>query len=153
MWKWRTPDGTVITKALMRKVAPGVFVFGGWNAAAIHTDGSLVCADGSIPGAACRPARVGETIELYVTGLGTDLSPAPPDGVIFTAPSILSDPVTVRLGGALCTVLFQGLVAPGLYQINLQVPDIAAGDQPLVVSAGGSTSQAGPILTVAGAQN
>jgi uncharacterized protein (TIGR03437 family) len=37
-----------------------------------------------------------------------------------------------------------------LYQINLQIPDIPAGDQSLVVRAGGSTSPAGPFLTVAG---
>jgi uncharacterized protein (TIGR03437 family) len=125
-----------------------VFVFGGQNAAAVHADGSLVCAAGSIAGASCRPAAAGETIELFMTGLGTNLSPPAPDGILLPSASTLLDPVTVTLGGAACPVLYQGLVSPGLYQINLQIPEIAAGNEPLMVSAGGPSSQAGPIVAV-----
>jgi uncharacterized protein (TIGR03437 family) len=144
------PDGTVETTALMRRIAPGVFVFGGQNAAALHMDGLLVCAANSIAGGSCRAANTGETIQLYVTGLGTNLSPKPPDGMILIGASTVNEKVSVTLGGSPCAVLYAGLVAPGLYQINLVVPDIPSGDQSLVVSAGGATGPAGPILTIAG---
>jgi uncharacterized protein (TIGR03437 family) len=45
-------------------------------------------------------------------------------------------------------VQYQGLVGPGLYQINVQVPDVQAGDQEVVLSIGGVYSQAGPFMTV-----
>jgi uncharacterized protein (TIGR03437 family) len=55
---------------------------------------------------------------------------------VHSAASTLSDMVTVMLGGSPCAVLYAGLVSPGLYQVNLQIPDIPAGDQTLVVSSG-----------------
>jgi uncharacterized protein (TIGR03437 family) len=143
------PDGTATASALMRAVAPGVFVFGGQNAAAVHADGSLVCAGGSVPGVACRPAKPGEEIELYVTGLGTDLDPVPANGSLMATPSVLLDKVTVSLGGMPCTVLYQGLISPGLYQINTQIPDVGPGDEPVVVSIDGLASQPGSIMAVA----
>jgi uncharacterized protein (TIGR03437 family) len=142
------PDGTAQALALQREFAPGIFVFGGQNAAAVHADGALVCADGSLPGVTCRPAKPGEAIAIYLTGLGTKVDPMPADGMIISTPSVLRDALDVTLGGAPCTVLYQGLVGAGLYQVNVQIPDIASGDQPLIARIGGVSTQAGPILTV-----
>lgn len=142
------PDGKAQAVALKRRFAPGIFVFGGQNVAAVHVDGTLVCAEGSLAGLLCRPAKTGEAIAIYATGLGTNLDPLPSDGAAVHGPSILRDSIEVTLGGKPCPVQYQGLVGPGLYQINVQVPDVQAGDQEVVLSIGGVYSQAGPFMTV-----
>jgi uncharacterized protein (TIGR03437 family) len=92
-----------------------------------------------------RPARHGELIEIYCTGLGPvsrlqgDGTPKPPT----TPPAITQTPV-VTVGGVPAMVTFSGL-APGgvgLYQVNVQVPDGApAGNAvPLIVTIGGASS-------------
>jgi adhesin/invasin len=55
--------------------------------------------------------------------------------------------VTATVGGQPATVLFAGL-APGyagLYQVNLVVPQLAPGDYPLQISAGGVASNTATI--------
>jgi uncharacterized protein (TIGR03437 family) len=143
------PDGTAQGQGLKRKLAPGVFTFAGSNAAAVHTDGALVCAAGSVAGANCRAAKPGETVALYVTGLGTNLSSIPADGAVVTSPGTLRDPVSVTVGGMPCAVGYAGLVSAGLYQINLTVPDLAAGSYELLIRIGGVESQSGVSMAVA----
>ena len=73
-----------------------------------------------------RPAKVGEYISIYATGLG-DVSNRPAAGAA-SPTSPLSYTVAapeVTIGGVPAPVIFSGL-APGfvgLYQINVQVPD------------------------------
>ena len=53
-------------------------------------------------------------------------------------------PVLVKIGGKLATVQFAGL-APGfvgLLQLNVQIPDVAAGELPFEVSVGGVNAAA-----------
>jgi uncharacterized protein (TIGR03437 family) len=97
----------------------------------------------SLPNAA--PAKRGDYIQIYCTGLGP-VSNTPADGA--PAPSsplalMLTTP-KVSIGGASATVSFSGL-APGyvgLYQLNAQVPaDSLTGDAvPLTVSVGNAVS-------------
>jgi uncharacterized protein (TIGR03437 family) len=101
-----------------------------------HADYSLVTTD--------SPAKPGETILIYLSGLGaTDTpvtsgaaSPFSPLAHALTAPSVL-------LNGQSAPVAFYGL-SPGmvgLYQINFQVPlETASGDLPLVVNQSGAAS-------------
>lgn len=108
--------------------APGVFAItgNGIGAAAVtHADGSLVTQN--------SPAAAGETLVLYVTGLGL-VSPAVPNGVA-APPSPLSY-VTEAVGVQIqdqdgnlypdtpVTPAFAGLTPgfAGLYQINFVVP-------------------------------
>jgi uncharacterized protein (TIGR03437 family) len=101
-----------------------------------HTDYSLVTVD--------SPAKPGETILIYLSGLGaTDTpvgsgaaSPFSPLAHALTAP-------TVILNGQTAPVAFYGLSpgGVGLYQINFQVPpETPAGDLPLVVNQSGASS-------------
>ena len=88
-----------------------------------------------------HPARTGETVLIYCTGLGMVSSP-PADGASSNGqPTILTP--TVTIGGAQAAVSFSGL-APGfvgLYQINAVVPSgLASGNQKVVITEGGSTS-------------
>ncbi len=82
----------------------------------------------------------------YLTGLGaTD----PPIRAGEAAPSQplhrVKLPVTATLGGKSAEVLFAGLTPGfvGLYQVNLAVPQLPAGDHSLVVSVDGVASNAG----------
>jgi uncharacterized protein (TIGR03437 family) len=107
-----------------RDTAPGIFTStnGGFApgvgpAAALHADFSAVTQG--------NPAQVGETLLLYVTGLGA-VKPAVADGAAAVAKplSIVVANVGVLVDGQAATVTFQGL-APGfagLYQVNFVVP-------------------------------
>jgi len=106
--------------------APGVFALtsnggafppGVGPAAVLHADYSLVTQS--------NPAVVGETLQVYVTGLGS-VTPAVADGAApsSTTLSTVDDDVAVLVDGQQATVAFAGL-APGfagLYQINFVVP-------------------------------
>jgi uncharacterized protein (TIGR03437 family) len=120
------------------ETAPGVFTIpstGLGVPAALHQDFSIV--------SRTSPARRGETIALFVTGLGA-VNPAVPAGS--AAPSdplsrITAEFVNVRVGGTNATVTYAGL-APGLaglYQINFTVPnDADRGDAELFIDVPGS---------------
>ena len=102
--------------------APGMFsaTQNGIGSGAIrHSDFSLVNA--------AHPAVGGETVLLYLTGLGV-VSPALADGV---GSSSLENaaPVTVLVGGNAGVVSYSGLAPgfPGLYQINVTLPPIPPG--------------------------
>src|SRR5262249_20387683 len=100
---------------------------------------------GTSPGS--RPARMGEILEIFGTGLGS-VSRTQSNGTpkpTTTPPAISQTPI-VTVGGVPASVTFSGL-APGLvgvYQVNVQVPGgVAAGAAVLVVaSMGGVTSNA-----------
>lgn len=84
-----------------------------------HADGSLITAQ--------DPALPGETVVIYLTGLG-EVDPPVADGAQPPSAEPLSrvtDPrLQVRFGGEVGTIRFQG-AAPccvGLYQINVDVP-------------------------------
>jgi uncharacterized protein (TIGR03437 family) len=120
--------------------SPGIFVMNQQtNAGAIvhSSDFSLVTAS--------NPARPGEYISIFATGLGPVRIPVPSGS---TAPSVapFADTVnfpTVLIGGATAGISFSGL-APGfvgLYQINAQVPAGAqAGNLQLQIMVGTSSS-------------
>jgi uncharacterized protein (TIGR03437 family) len=56
--------------------------------------------------------------------------------------------VNVTIGGVAAAVQWAGLIGPGLYQLNVQVPAVAAGDQPVIVSAAGFQGVAGVHINV-----
>jgi uncharacterized protein (TIGR03437 family) len=107
-----------------QNTAPGVFTSttGGFApgvgpSAALHADFSPVTQS--------NPARVGETLQLYVTGLGA-VNPAVADGAaaLVKPLSLVVADIGVFVDGQNATVTFKGL-APGfagLYQVNFVVP-------------------------------
>jgi len=107
--------------------APGVFTLDGsgtGEAAALHPDGSIVNAG--------NPAQVGETIALYVTGLGSLMAGAQ-DGVGASTTMLTNtdDIFEVYVDDIEANVTFSGL-APGfagLYQLNFVVPNVPEGGQ------------------------
>jgi len=105
---------------------------------------------------AAVPARGGEYLTLYLTGLGAvsgAASSGKPGGDNGTnGPlNVATAPVGVTIGGKPAQVLWAGL-APGwigLYQVNVQVSsDTPSGQQAISVSAKGVNSQDGVSITV-----
>lgn len=127
--------------------SPTFFQFnGGPYVAAVHASGSILGPGTLYPGAS-TPAQHGETIQLYANGFGPTTVPVTV-GATQQSGALPTMPV-VTIGGVPATVLFAGLISPGLYQINVTVPAGApSGDNPLVATYKGYTTQAGVLLTV-----
>jgi uncharacterized protein (TIGR03437 family) len=62
----------------------------------------------------------------------------------------LSPLPVIKIGGVAATVQFAGLnIIPGEFQFNVVVPgSLADGDQPIVATFNGTTTQAGTLLTI-----
>lgn len=145
-------NGTLSNSVMvfMNATTPGVFTLnqaGNGYAAALHADYTPVSAD--------SPAKQGETILIYLTGMGV-VSPAVNAGT--PAPTDPLAQVTsatgVYIDGKAATLEFNGL-APGfvgLYQMNVKIPTgISSGDVNLQIAGPDSlNSQARlPIAPVA----
>ena len=137
--------------AWISKTAPGVLTQssnGLGYGDAVHLDGALVNAQ--------DPAQIGETVSVYLTGLGA-VSPTIRDGDPGpTAPFPLAyttDTITAYIGGVQATVGYAGLAPQlaGLYQINLTVPaGLTSGDHGLDI-AGPDAYSAVCLIAIAGA--
>jgi uncharacterized protein (TIGR03437 family) len=112
----------------------------------VHQDGSLVNAK--------NPAKPGETVSVFLTGLGA-VNPSIPDGAAGPTGTLseTTNTITAYVGGQQATVTYSGL-APGfagLYQLNLTVPSGAtAGDNFLEIT-GPDSDSAVCLIAVAGA--
>jgi uncharacterized protein (TIGR03437 family) len=132
--------------------APGLFmVAGGTQAIAINGDGTIAAAPGSIPGLNTHPAKSGETLVLYATGLG----PVTPDILsgrdsLDQLRSTVTMPV-VTIGGTQATVVFSGLAPQfvGVNQLNVTVPGgvTVGGNVPIEIRMGGRSHQANLAIT------
>jgi uncharacterized protein (TIGR03118 family) len=131
-----------------RAFGPAFFLLGGKYAAAIHSDNTVV-GPTTLVANNSTPAKPGETIALFATGLG-NTNPAFTSGQVITSGTTLATPATVTIGGLPATVSFSGLVATGLYQVNVTVPATAPdGDDAVTVSVGGFSSPGGAFVNVA----
>jgi uncharacterized protein (TIGR03437 family) len=141
-----TYDGAAssVVSATLSAVSPALFMLdpqGRKYVAAVRSDGAFLGPSNLFSGAlATVPAHPGDVILLYGTGFGPT-SPATPIGTTFSTANLTASPVTVTIGGVPATVQFAGLVAPGEYQFNVVVPSVPAGDNLVVLTVGGSSSQ------------
>jgi uncharacterized protein (TIGR03437 family) len=126
------PGGITVPAA-----TPGVASFADGRIIAQHADFTLVDST--------KPAKAGETIILYLTGLGAT-NPAVASGQpapSSPAPATVTIPPTVTLDGQPANFVFAGLTpgGVGLYQINLTIPSTArAGELEMVVKQNGVLS-------------
>ena len=148
-----------------RRINPAVFRFTPQNSrylASTANDGSayigpanLFGTNGSLNGLALRPARPGEYVVLYGTGLGPT-NPAVPAGQIPAArsggyPLTSASEIRLTLNGQTTTVVpaYAGLSGfPGLHQLVFLVPDVANGDYETVLVVNGLSSPAGTYLPI-----
>jgi uncharacterized protein (TIGR03437 family) len=94
-----------------------------------------------------RPVKPGETLTLFGVGFGPT-TPMVLAGQLFAGAAPTQSPVTVTMGGVPAPVSFSGIIAAGLYQINLTVPAVAAGEQAIQASLNSYSTVAGAIVTV-----
>lgn len=148
-----TSDPGMIT---ISNVAPAFFTFNGTSVAAfvLTAGGRTILANETLFSSA-RPARPGEIVELYATGLGPTTT-AVAAGALNPPQAIsLRDKLTVTIGGTTLSdadVFYAGL-APGnisgLYQVNVRVPANASnGDLPITMATGGVQSPSGSVIPV-----
>jgi uncharacterized protein (TIGR03437 family) len=130
----------------MTPLSPAFLLFKSNYAAATHADYTLIGPTSLYPGLS-TPAGAGETIELWAVGFGLPATQlvqgsGTQSGALPTLP-------ICQVGGAAATVMYAGVVSPGLYQINLVIPNGAAdGDNQLSCTYGGSTTQSGTLISV-----
>jgi uncharacterized protein (TIGR03437 family) len=132
---------------------PGLFTLSPPNAkyaAAIgSSDGAFIAPSGSLgAGVNARPAIPGETIELYGTGFGPTNPPDTPGMLLPSALPLVATPQVLFGNTPSQSVSFAGLVGPGLYQFNVVVPNVSAGDQQIVIRVGNSASQSNVFVPV-----
>jgi uncharacterized protein (TIGR03437 family) len=121
----------------------------GQGAVLIANSDEFAAPAGSIPGLPARPARRGEFVTIYCTGLGAVASrPATGAAASSTFLSSTTVPVGVRIGNIPAAVTFSGL-APGfvgLYQINVQVPEGVAPSGAVPVVLTGNAIEANTVM-------
>jgi len=120
-------------------LAPPSFNIGGvqYVTALVYPDGAFALPTGAMSGA--RPAVPGDVLTLYGVGFGP-VTPSIPAGELVQESNSLALNFQVSIGGQPATVLYAGL-APGftgLYQVNIEVPSVTAGNQPFTFNLGGT---------------
>lgn len=108
---------------------------------AVRLDGSLITRD--------RPAKAGDEIVLFATGLGATNPPTAPGRLmLLPAALIRSAEVQVRFNDRPALVRYVG-AAPGfagLYQINVRLPDVLGSNAAVRIAVGDRISPTGPLL-------
>ncbi len=116
------PPARLASGQFRTDAAPGIFTLSPDGQGAVLVGGTGLVARGT--GEQSRPARRGEIIEIYATGLGNVGNPPPP-GTPGSAASQTSSAIIATIGPVRAEVLYSGL-APGLvgvYQVNARVPE------------------------------
>jgi uncharacterized protein (TIGR03437 family) len=129
----------------LQATSPGIFTLdqsGRGSGAILNVSGALVDA--------ARPARAGDFISIYCTGLGAT-NPLVGAGQAVSAATPTVATVTLSIGGRPASVTYSGL-APGfvgLYQVNAVVPTgLSAGNHEILIQAGSATSRTGVTIAV-----
>ena len=137
----RNERGQAAVRVTQTLASPGMFLSG---------TGPSVYHGNSLPVWDFAPARSGEEVVLFASGLGA-VEPAVPAGspAPFSPLARVVQVPTVRVDGRVAEVRFAGLTPGfvGLYQINFVVPaGTRSGRVPFFLEAGGVSS---PVLTLA----
>jgi len=132
-------------------VSPGIFSINssgsGQGAIQIANTAILAAPANILPSALSRPAKHGEFLSIYCSGLG-DVFPRPATGAAASGSPLSNTLLTpsVTMSGVSALVTFSGLSPgfAGLYQVNVQVPDAAptGGQVQVVMMINGFTSNA-----------
>jgi uncharacterized protein (TIGR03437 family) len=122
--------------------APQLFSTSSGDVIAQHADYSLITPD--------APAIPGETIIVYATGLGAT-QPSPNPGEIPQYAAQITSTLTVLLNGTPVSsdlIKYAGLTpgSPGVYQVNLLLPDDLASNPEIRASVSNQISAPGIVL-------
>jgi uncharacterized protein (TIGR03437 family) len=132
--------------ATLQPVFPAFFTSQGY-VAAVRSDGVVITGVVSTASGTAQAAKSGDVLSLYGNGFGPTTPEVAP-GVVAQTNAPLANPVTVTIGGVSTTASYTGLSATGLYQINVTVPNVGSGDQPVIAQIAGLSTQSGVLLKV-----
>ena len=140
-----SPGGTSpIYEIVVNQVEPGLDapaslnVGGTQYVAALFSDGAYALPTGAIAGLDSRPAKPGDLITLYGVGFGP-VTPNIPPGQVAQGDTSLAN-FSISIGGVPATLPYAGLSPTfvGLYQFDVTVPQVAAGNAvPVTFTLGG----------------
>ncbi len=154
-----TPQGKSAPFTVSKNaVAPAVFPFDAESrkyAAAMTPDsleylGPLTLFGARQADRPIRPAAAGELIALFGSGFGATVPPVA-DGAIARGAAPLAGKVTIRFGTEVAQVEYAG-AAPnlaGVYQLNVRVPDLPAGEVAVTVEVEGTPAARALMIAVA----
>ena len=93
---------------------------------------SFIGPPGLVAGVTFKTAKPGDTVIIFATGCGPT-NPATQAGVLASQTAPLALSYQMKIGGIPANVTFAGMLAGtvGLYQINVVIPNVTAGDQPV----------------------
>ena len=129
----------------LAQASPGIFTVNGSGTG----DGVILHADNTLVSAA-KPAKAGEEVVLYATGLGAT-SPSFATGAAANQANTTVMAITATVGGQNAAVVYSGLTQSlvGLYQVNMIIPPGLTGSQQVVVTAGPNySSRAGVTMAL-----
>lgn len=138
---WSSDPGSLLDSLVGSESATSDYLL------AFHADGAPVAFAGALPETETRPARPGDTIDVFGTGFGAT-APAVPDGHLVATPLPLASEPVIRFGEVRAGVVSSGLVAPGLYRITVIVPMVANGDIAVSAQVNGVRSEGIALLAV-----
>jgi uncharacterized protein (TIGR03437 family) len=130
--------------------SPGVFASNS-RAIAVNSDGTLAWPVGAVPGLTTHPAKIGDVVIVYATGLGAVAHP-PADGEN-SLDQLRTNLVTpqILIGGVSAQVGFSGLSPQfvGVNQLNVTIPNVATGNNvPFQIILGGITTDASVTMAI-----
>jgi len=101
-----------------------------------------------VPGVSFVAAKPGDIVLIYALGCGPT-NPPTQAGVIASQNSPLALPFEMRIGGIPAAVPFGGAVTNvGLYQFNVVIPNVVAGDQPIELIVDGVPNAQNLVITI-----
>ncbi len=130
----------------LQPVSPSLLLFSTTGyVVATHLNNSLLGPIGLYP--TSTPAKPSEQVVLYAVGFGLPAT-ALVNGSSTQSASLALLP-SCQVGGMPAGVVFAGLITPGLYQLNVNLPStVANGDNAISCSYGGLSTPAGNLITV-----
>jgi uncharacterized protein (TIGR03437 family) len=144
----KTPSGAQATSTITVAqtdpglLAPSLFLVGSkqYVAALFNDSVTYVMPAGVISGVTSRPASPGDTITLYGVGFGP-VTPNTPAGQIASGNTQIASSLQIYFGGTQAASSYAGLSpgSVGLYQFDVVVPNVAAGNAvPITFMLGGA---------------
>jgi len=110
---------------------------------------SFIGRPGMLQGVSFVTARPGDTVSIYALGCGPT-SPPTQAGVIAAQGLPIALPFQLKIGGVPASVPFAGMVGGsiGLYQFNVVIPSVAAGDQSIELIVDGVPNAQNLVITI-----
>jgi uncharacterized protein (TIGR03437 family) len=131
---------------MLLNAAPSFFQSDATTVLGIHLDGTTITA--------ASPAKAGEIVVLFASGLGPTNPAAIPDQIPQTAATVTPlSSFSMLINGVAVSpqqILYAGVVPTfaGLFQINVQLPGNTPGNPQIQIGYGGTFSPTGRVLPV-----